>query len=114
MKSDKRTAKLEHELTLAEAGFEEELLGALRVCAAGHWGLFGRNGERWDEGASLIALGEKISGLRKELGYTGGFKLYDRFTAYRRLNGSNDPGEPKLARAFLAEITTNENDDSRP
>jgi tetratricopeptide (TPR) repeat protein len=102
MTSDKRRAKLERDLKSLEANFAEELLSALRICAAGHWGLLGRNGERWDDGRSLVGLGDEISALRKELGYTEGFGLYERFVAYRRRRGPNDPGEPKLAQAFLA------------
>jgi hypothetical protein len=102
--NEKRRAKIERDLDLAETHFEEELVSALRACAAGHWGVFGRNGEHWDDGGALIALGDEISELRKQLGYTEGFELYDRFVTYRRRRGSNDPGEPKLAQAFLVEI----------
>jgi|SRR5580704_1334350 hypothetical protein len=102
--NEKQRAKIQRDLEHAETRFEEELVSALRACAAGHWGVFGRNGEGWDEGGALIALGDEISELRKQLGHTEGFELYDRFAAYRRRRGSNDPGEPKLAQAFLAEI----------
>jgi hypothetical protein len=80
------------------------LVSALRACATGHWGVFGRNGEQWDEGRALITLGEEISELRKRLGYAQPYDLYERFVAYRRRRGSNDPGEPKLAQALLDEL----------
>jgi hypothetical protein len=104
MTSNKRGANLERDLESAQTHFAEQLVTALRRCAAGHWGLFGQNGERWDEGQVLAAQGCEISELRKRLGYTEGFELFDRFMAYRRRNGPNDPGEPKLAQKFLAEL----------
>ena len=108
MRGAAERAKLELELQLAEAEFEQSLASALRSCVSGHWGLFGHNGERWDEGKTLIAQGDEISELRKRLGNTQGFWLYQRFIAYRSEHGANAPGEPKLAQRFLDEIAEQE------
>ncbi len=115
MTTEKRRGKLELDLKAAELEFAAELVAALKKCAAGRWGLFGQNGERWDKGGSLLERGDAISKLRTQLGYAEGFDLYERFVAYRRRRSSNDPGEPRLAQAFLAEIGEHEdgNDPSR-
>jgi hypothetical protein len=104
MTSDARRAKIEHDLETAQAEFEQRLISKLRSCALGHWGLFGKNGEDWDEGKELVAQGQEISELRKHLGHTNSYALCERFIAYRRERGANAPGEPKLAKRFLQEI----------
>jgi hypothetical protein len=112
-----RRAKAESELEHLEARFRERLVGALRACAAGHWGLFGQN-DRADQRAldrnafharpadvaELLALGGEIDALRSALGFSDGSALYARLKSFRRLRTENAPGEPRLAQQFLAEL----------
>jgi hypothetical protein len=119
---DKDQGELEH----LEARFRERLVGALRACAAGRWGLFGRNDPAvprptvrhtarvppTDAGA-LLELGEEIDALRSSLGYPDKNALHARLKAYRRLRAENAPGEPRLAQQFLAEIDAQTNGDAR-
>jgi hypothetical protein len=115
-----RRAKVEQDLRLLELAFEEQLIEALRACAAGHWGLFGQNDEALQraftpkvaarliptDAQELLAMGSKIEQLRGELGYATGFPLYERFEAARSMRGSNTFGEPKLAQQLLDELET--------
>jgi hypothetical protein len=45
-----------------------------------------------------------------DLGYVDHYALYDRFLALRDKRGSNALGEPRLARRFLDELESAEND----
>lgn len=100
-----------------EEQFSIELVGALRECAAGTWGLFGRNDQvieaqpeplkemlKSKRAEKLIEDGDEIERLRRELGFTEPFSLYRRFLELRQMRGSNVPGEPKLAIQFLEEL----------
>jgi len=42
-----------------------------------------------------------------QLGYAEAFALGKRFETYCKMRGPNDPGEPKLADAFLKELARN-------
>ena len=53
---------------------------------------------------SLIAQGEEIVRLRRDLGCTDGFPLFERYLEYRQMHSANTPGEPKLAEQFLQEL----------
>jgi hypothetical protein len=99
-----RRANLERDLGIAEAEFEEQLRRALETCASGHWGLFGQNGEGWDTGKQLVALGTEIQELRGRVGYTEPNDLFQRLLHYRSQRASNAPGEPRLAKMFLDEL----------
>lgn len=71
MRGAAERAKLELELQLAEAEFEQSLASALRSCVSGHWGLFGHNGERWDEARKTRALILDVADRHfKRYGYT--------------------------------------------
>jgi len=87
----------------------------LRRCANGEWGLLAQNdaairqlgGEfrerlRSRAALELLELGERIDALRAHLGFPP-YPLYRRLLEYRR-SDANTPGEPALARRFLAEI----------
>ena len=53
---------------------------------------------------ALLDQGEEIVRLRRELGGSEVFPLYQRFLYFRQLRSSNTPGEPKLALQFLTEL----------
>ena len=116
-----RQQKSEAHLKFLEAEFSTNLIAALRECAGGTWGMFGRNDGINDgfiivEGRTtrakgqstvaeeLLAAGEEIERLRRELGFTEPFQPFKRFLEYRQMRGSNVPGEPKLALQFLEEL----------
>lgn len=110
-----RRAGEERTLETQESRFRSELVGALRRCANGEWGLLAQNDaavlrlsrqlrERLRSPAALelLELGERIDALRAHLGFPP-YSLYRRFLEYRR-SDANMLGEPALARRFLAEI----------
>jgi len=109
--------KSEVQLRALEEQFSSDLVAALRECAAGRWGMFGRNDAviqtlppslrevlKSKTAGQLLEAGEEVEHLRRELGYTESFLPYKRYLECRRMQGSNAPGEPKLARSLLEEI----------
>jgi hypothetical protein len=94
-----------------EAEFRLKLVDALHACEAGRWGLFGQNDHLLPESshaeiaAELLLLGEQIRSFRTELGVVEGFEPYERLPEYRKARTANTVGEPKLATAFLRELT---------
>lgn len=112
-----RRQKSEAQLRSLEEQFSAELVVALRECAAGTWGLFGRNDQviegqpeplkkilKSRRAEKLIEDGDEIEQLRRELGFTEPFSKYRRFLEFRQMRGSNVLGEPKLAMQFLKEL----------
>src|SRR5580704_8261514 len=100
----------EQKLDGLEDEFRPLLLACLRECAAGRYGLFGQiDGPeiaryyQWDEAEHLKKIALEIRVLRAEFGRPN--TLTERFLHYCSLRGCNVPGEPKLAKAFLAEIS---------
>ena len=92
-----------------ETDFRPLLVACLEECADGRYGLFGENDGpelaryyRWDEAERLKETALEIRGFRAEFGQPN--KLAERFLHYCSLRGSNVPGEPKVAKAFLDEI----------
>jgi len=94
-----------------------DLIAALNECAAGKWGVFGRNDAviedqpkplrevlRSSESAQLIRDGESIRELRQELGFVDPFLPFERYLHFRQMHAANSPGEPKLAAELLAEL----------
>jgi hypothetical protein len=117
MSRSNRRNKSKSQLRMLEQRFSTDLIKALKDCAAGNWGMFGRNDaaleseprllrERLKSKAAenLIEQGEEIVRLRRELGYTDGFPLFERYLEYRQMRSANTPGEPKLASQFLTEL----------
>lgn len=106
-----RKRKLEQSLAVMEAEFRSKLVDALHACEAGRWGLFGQNDHLSPESshagiaAELLSLGEQIRRFRMEFGVVEGFEPYERLLEYRKLRSANTVGEPKLAAAFLRELT---------
>jgi hypothetical protein len=96
-----------------ESEFLPLLLSCLRECARGRWGLFGQNDQidpegqywGWPEARRLKELALEIKSIRLESGQVN--ETCERFLRTYSLRGSNVPGEPKLAAAFLADIDRN-------
>lgn len=94
-----------------EAEFKPLLLSCLLESANGRYGLFGQNEHldperkylKWPEAQKLVGMAEEIQSLRSESGESN--TLAERLLQFRSLRGSNVPGEPKLAKKFLAEAT---------
>ena len=99
---DIRRAELEADYTVA-------LIAALRVTAAGKWGLFDHTGDRSARAAlapviaELSDLGEAIEKTREQLGLPS-FDLHPEFLAARGKPDSQAVGEPKQAQAWLARL----------
>lgn len=118
MSRETRRVKLEEDLERLQSTFKTQLLEALRVCAAGQWGLFGQNDETLktafgsnhryisQDAQDLLSLGDKIADLRAQLGYTDSYALYERFLAVRNDRESNALGESKRAQRFLDELAS--------
>jgi len=105
-KMDVRRAEL-------EAEYREALIAALRVTAAGKWGLFDHTKDRAMRAAAapvianLAEIGEAIDKLREQLGLPA-FELQQRFLAARGPVGSDAVGEPKQAKAWLDTLASEE------
>jgi hypothetical protein len=106
----KRSKIQQRRLDEIESEFHSVLLACLRGCAQGRWGLFGQNKHldprgqylNWAEADRLKELAHEIKSIRLQIG--GRNETCERFLSLCSLRGSNVPGEPKLAAAFLAEI----------
>jgi hypothetical protein len=94
----------ERRLGALEALYRELLLSALQKCAMGRWGLFGMNLSPSSDAEELLELGSNIERLRRKCGLET-FALHDRLLRMRSSHHSNTPGEPKLARQWLDELT---------
>lgn len=90
--------------------FREQLLACLEECAAGRHGLFSdyehREQGAWPEAARLRELAFALQSILAQSGAQSGESdpLCDQFLDLCSIHGENDPGERKLARAFLNEI----------
>ena len=107
----KRAQIQQRRLEELETEFERSLIPVLKECAAGRWGVFGQNEHleeskylRWPAAEDLKRRAQQIRILRAEFGQTD--FVVERFWHYCSLRGANVPGEPKLAKALLDEIST--------
>jgi hypothetical protein len=100
------TIQLE-KLEALEAESLERLVPCLEQCARGRWGLFwtfdylgeARKYWNWPEAGRLRELAVSIQAI---LGQSGGQDaLCQEFLDHCTIHTQNDPGEPKLAQAFL-------------
>ncbi len=110
-----RAARLErldaHRVEL-EAEYRTSLIAALRATAAGRWGLFAHNQDKYSLklaatlAAPFLASGEEIDEMRSQLGIEP-FALHQEFLDSRgRPKSSQAVGEPKQAQAWLARLET--------
>jgi hypothetical protein len=95
---------------LAQA-FRDQLLACLEECSAGRRGLFSdlehietesAIDRSWPEAARLRELAFALQAILAQSGESA--PLCDQFLDLCSIHGESDPGEPKLARAFLNEI----------
>lgn len=104
-----RLARLDARRLELEAEYRDVLVAALRKTAAGSWGLFGHNQDRWTRAnwASVVTdlcdRGDEIDQMRDQLGLQP-FALHAEFEASRGPVASNAPGEPKQAKAWLERL----------
>lgn len=104
-------------LAQLEADFEPLLLWCLRQSARGVYGLFGHNDHldpehrywNWPDARRVVEMATEIQELRSESGESN--NLAERLLYFRSLRGSNVPGEPKLAKKFLEELTSKATND---
>jgi hypothetical protein len=91
--------------------FRAQLLACLEECAQGRRGLFtdrehtDREADKhgpWPEAASLRELAFALQSILAQ--HEASDPLCDQFLDLCSIHGESDPGEPRLARAFLAEI----------
>jgi len=89
--------------------FHEQLQACLEECSLGRFGLFSdreqlgeETAEAWPEAARLRELAFALQAILAQSGEQDA--LCDQFLDLCSIHGENDPGEPRLARAFLQEI----------
>ena len=111
---DPRDAMEPEQLEMLDTAFREQLLACLEECARGRWGLFGANDHiaeaakylAWPEADRLRELAISIQAILAQSGERNA--LCDEFLDLCSIHGENDPGEPRLARTFLARIERGE------
>ncbi|MYM00093.1 hypothetical protein GR702_20250 [Novosphingobium sp. FGD1] len=92
-----------------EAQYTDALLAALRVTAAGKWGLFGHTADKATRAAAapvvahLTELGEEIDAMRETL-FMEPFDLHREFLASRGPVDAQAVGEPRQAQAWLQRL----------
>lgn len=101
-----RLASLDARRLELEAEYLAELTAALRVTAAGKWGLFDHQGDRAMRKATapileaLSDLAEEIDAARERLGLPP-YQRHKQFLAARGKPSPQAVGEPKQAQAWL-------------
>ena len=93
--------------------FRDQLLALLEECARGRRGLFseyehlgGEEDGGWPEAARLRELAAALQSILAQSGERN--PLCDEFLDLCTIHGEYDPGEARLARAFLARIEKGE------
>lgn len=105
-----RLERLDTHRSELEAEYTAALIDALRVTAAGKWGLFDHQADRNARKAvapvidNLTDLAETIERMREQL-MMSPFELHQQFMAARGPVSSQSVGEPKQAQAWLDRLT---------
>jgi hypothetical protein len=94
--------------------FAEQLMACLEECARGRRGLFSdlelsgdeAEGHAWPETAKLRELAFALQAILNQDGERNA--LCDEFLDLCTIHGESHPGEPRLARTFLARIERGE------
>ena len=108
-----RLAKLDDLRLDLESEYVTALVDALRVTAAGKWGLFDHKGDRWSRAASaptiekLEEMAQAIDKVRTQLDLPP-FELHLEFLAARGPVGPEAVGEPRQAQAWLERLAAAE------
>ena len=93
-----------------EEDYREALIAALKVTAAGAWGLFDHRQDKHDRARAapaiteLTELADEIAELREQLMIDEPFALHAEFIAARGPVRAQAVGEPKQARAWLERL----------
>ena len=89
--------------------FRDQLMELLKECAHGRHGLFagyehlgGDQDRGWPEAERLRELAAALQSVLAQSGERNA--LCDEFLDLCTIHGENDPGEPRLARMFMARI----------
>jgi hypothetical protein len=97
------------QLEMLTDAFRDQLLALLEECAHGRHGLFseyqhlgGDEDREWPEAARLRELAAALQSILAPAGRRDA--LCDEFLDLCTIHGEYDPGEPRLARAFLGRI----------
>jgi hypothetical protein len=104
------------QLAILDAEFREMLIPCLIQCSHGRWGLFGSYDRwvnepwfpKWPESDRLREIAIQIEEFLDQSGEQNA--LCREFLNLCNKHGQNDPGEPKLAQAFLDRIAKGEFD----
>jgi hypothetical protein len=102
------------QLEALDTAFRAMLIPCLEECARGRWGLFGQNDHiaeaaqylAWPEAGRLRELAVSVQAILAQSGEQN--SLCEEFLDLCTIHGENNPGEPKLARAFLTRIEKGE------
>lgn len=102
------------QLELLSAAFSDQLLACLEECAHGRRGLFSdleltgedENERAWPEAARLRELALALQNVFAQ--HEQRNALCDEFLDLCSMHGESHPGEPRLARMFLARIERGE------
>ena len=93
--------------------FHDQLVALLEECARGRRGLFseyllleGDEAREWPEAARLRELASALQSILAQSGERNA--LCDEFLDLCTIHGEYDPGEPRLARAFMSRIDKGE------
>ncbi len=112
MQTDPRDEPEAEEMTALERAFSEQLLACLDECARGRKGLFSEyvndsdEGGLWPEAARLRELAVALQGILAQLDRRNA--LCDEFLDLCTIHGESNPGERRLARAFLERLERGE------
>lgn len=91
-----------------QAAFRDQLFACLEECARGRIGLFANHeiaGENaWPEAARLRELAFALQSILAQESIVN--PLIEHFLDLCTMHGESNPGEPKLARAFLDHIAS--------
>ena len=101
------------QIEMLTGAFRDQLLALLEECARGRRGLFseyehlgGEEDRGWPEAGSLRELATALQSILAQSGERNA--LCDEFLDLCTIHGESNPGEPRLARAFLTRIEKGE------
>ena len=105
-----RLERLDRRREGLEEDYREALIAALKVTAAGSWGLFDHRQDKHDRARAAPAvteleeLADEIATLREQLMIDEPFAMHEEFVAARGPVRAQAVGEPKQARAGLERL----------